>query len=389
MTIKNHKIVLKDTSPGEMARFRHSFLNIWRQQIEDDKNTAKIEKFASKYTNKTTRLGQITIKNDLYDAQYINNTNKFDSIYVENQNNSEDPKLGDYFDLNETYTGSDNLNNKYKFNGMELQDELGLNIYDYGARNYAPALGRWMNIDPLTETSRRFSPYVYTNNNPVYFIDTNGMSAEGSGDPTYLLQSVNYDKKTGNYAIKENVTVSNSNSSSMVNEFGGTTEVTNTTTTSANFTTVVNSKGEIVSKSNSIYTTKTTTERNPSNILDTGKVTDSKTKKTSDKSLTGPLAKAFEGSVDGMKDLVVPLKSDLQNFRETTKDIPGAGDGTTGGFGRLGEALIDYVRGTATSYSSAMTKSKRSKLEDRDFNNAGYVIYSKTLKQVGTTLNKK
>ncbi|WP_264531885.1 hypothetical protein [Flavobacterium sp. N502540] len=112
MTIKNHKIVLKDTSPGEMARFRYFFLNIWRQQIEGDKNTAEIEKFAAKYTNNTTRLGQITIKNDLYDAQYINNTNKSDSIYVENQNNIEDPKLGDYFDLNGTYMGSDNLHNK-------------------------------------------------------------------------------------------------------------------------------------------------------------------------------------------------------------------------------------------------------------------------------------
>jgi RHS repeat-associated protein len=59
----------------------------------------------------------------------------------------------------------------YKFGGKELQEELGLSTYDFGARNYDPAIGRWMNIDPLAETSRRFSPYVYALNNPVFFIE--------------------------------------------------------------------------------------------------------------------------------------------------------------------------------------------------------------------------
>ncbi|OYQ49735.1 hypothetical protein CHU92_00265, partial [Flavobacterium cyanobacteriorum] len=44
---------------------------------------------------------------------------------------------------------------KYKYQEQEWQDELGLNMYDYGARNYDPALGRWHNIDPLAEVSRR------------------------------------------------------------------------------------------------------------------------------------------------------------------------------------------------------------------------------------------
>jgi hypothetical protein len=47
-------------------------------------------------------------------------------------------------------------------------------MYDYGARNYDPALGRWMNMDILAEKAPSLTPYRYAFNNPLTFVDPNG-----------------------------------------------------------------------------------------------------------------------------------------------------------------------------------------------------------------------
>jgi len=66
----------------------------------------------------------------------------------------------------------------YRYNAKEWQDELGLDWYDYGWRNYDPALGRWMNIDPLSEEFASWSTYSFVYNNPIKFFDPTGLAAQ-------------------------------------------------------------------------------------------------------------------------------------------------------------------------------------------------------------------
>ena len=66
----------------------------------------------------------------------------------------------------------------YKYNGKEFDRMHGLNTYDYGARQYSPALPSWDRIDPLAEKYYNVSPYAYCGNNPVNRIDPNGMEMD-------------------------------------------------------------------------------------------------------------------------------------------------------------------------------------------------------------------
>ena len=71
-----------------------------------------------------------------------------------------------------------NASYNYKYNGIELQEELGLNMYDMDMRDYDPAIARWVVQDPVIHYE--YSPYNAFDNNPVFWADPSGADSTSS-----------------------------------------------------------------------------------------------------------------------------------------------------------------------------------------------------------------
>jgi RHS repeat-associated protein len=65
---------------------------------------------------------------------------------------------------------------RYRYNGIERNDDLGLDMAFF--RTYDPAIGRWLQVDPKAESFATMSPYTGMGNNPISIVDPMGDSLE-------------------------------------------------------------------------------------------------------------------------------------------------------------------------------------------------------------------
>ena len=125
-------------------------------------------------------------------------------------------ETNDYYAFGGRWDRSGNLidqSNRYRYNGKEEQTTFGTPYSDYGARQYSSASGRWLAVDPLAEKYYGISPYAFCNNNPVNFVDPDGMriviSTNGIVGIEYQWKEVGgiwgfYDTNDNLYSIGEN-----------------------------------------------------------------------------------------------------------------------------------------------------------------------------------------
>ena len=98
-------------------------------------------------------------------------------------------EINHYYPFGGVFASEENVQ-PYKYNGKELDTKKGLNWYDYGARRYDAALGRFTTTDRFAEKYYSMSSYQYGGNNPVGNIDVNGDSIVISPNPNGLIDHI-------------------------------------------------------------------------------------------------------------------------------------------------------------------------------------------------------
>ena len=119
-----------------------------------------------------TDAGYVTLSDHKY--HYFIQDHQGNNRVVVDQNGTVE-EVNHYYPFGGLMSGSvGNAVQPYKYNGKELDRKNGLDWYDYGARMYDAALGRWHAVDPMSEKYYSWSPYNYCKNNPVLRIDLDG-----------------------------------------------------------------------------------------------------------------------------------------------------------------------------------------------------------------------
>lgn len=146
-------------------------------------------------TNKSTKgfdanTGETTYSSYNYVFQYKDHLGNVRLSYSDSDNSgdvddSEIIEESNYYPFgliqkgyNYDIVGGNSLAQKFKYNGIEFEESLGLNLYEMDLRSYDPAIGRFNGLDPVIHYSQGTS--VAFDNNPIFWADPSGADAFNS-----------------------------------------------------------------------------------------------------------------------------------------------------------------------------------------------------------------
>ena len=117
-----------------------------------------------------TEAGYLTLADSKY--HYYLQDHQGNNRVVIDQNGTVE-ETNHYYPFGGVFANSTSVQ-PYKYNGKELDTKKGLNWYDYGARHYDAAIGRFATVDPMAEKYYPWSPYTYCLDNPIKYVDNDG-----------------------------------------------------------------------------------------------------------------------------------------------------------------------------------------------------------------------
>ncbi|MDN5205235.1 RHS repeat-associated core domain-containing protein [Fulvivirgaceae bacterium BMA10] len=165
------------------------FEQISAAAFEDGSNTAH-EKLSS----------QVIAPKEGYLYIYVSNENEtladvyFDDLKITHKK-SPIVSADDYYPFGLTFNSAKQIggvDQRYKFQGQEHQDDFGLGLVQFKWRMHDPAIGRFIQVDPLTEDYTQWGPYVFSGNVVINAIELEGLEPVPIllGRPTPIVRPV-------------------------------------------------------------------------------------------------------------------------------------------------------------------------------------------------------
>lgn len=192
----------------EISEIKYNYLNL-PSEIKQGSNSIKyyytpdgnkVRKILENSfgTHITTLINDFEYENDNFsilkhsEGYVTKNGNNYNYTFIfkdhlgNNRISFEDKNGNGYIDYNEisdeyTYypfglmhTAENNNLYKYKYQGIEKENDLNLGWYNYKYRSYSPEIGKFLSVDPLADKYDFLSNYAYTDNNPMNLVDVDG-----------------------------------------------------------------------------------------------------------------------------------------------------------------------------------------------------------------------